>query len=288
VFFGLRFHHVPVLLVLYLTFTGWFLLAVTRNIKRDPSVYELYSPEESLGLLVYVNVLMLGFYRWGSGAIFSGNNLEAVQTQSFFLATNLALFLVLGLSLLRNRDRMRRRLRELGDAASNWFAALWPLPYVLAGMLLVGFAAVSMIQARHSPKAEWDFALACFRMLFIALWLARDLLYLQWINLTRTKRPLTMGFLYLAVFYVCTSILFSALNLYDTPRGQVITACLSPVKVFSLSAKDWVGQETLWMFALICQIGVAAVFAYLHRQKLLELAPCPGAPAAEAPLPTIG
>jgi hypothetical protein len=190
---------------------------------------------------------------------------------------------------LRNRDRARRRLRELGAAASSWFAALWPLPYVFAGMVLVGIAAVAMVYGHRNPKSEWDFALAFFRMLFIALWLARDLLYLQWMNLTRIKRPLTMGFLYLIVFYVCTAILFAALGLYNTPRGNAITAFFAPAEVFELSEREWAGNEILWTLAMLSQIGVAVVFAWLHRQKLLELSPARElAPTAESPLPTVG
>ncbi|HEV8383512.1 MAG TPA: hypothetical protein VGQ11_01480 [Candidatus Acidoferrales bacterium] len=288
VFFGLRFHHVPVLLIFYITFAAWFLLAVTRNIKRDPSAYELYTAPQSLALLLYINALMLGFYRWDTVASNTGPT-PAWTAQSFFLGVNLALFLVLGLTLLRNRDRARRRLRELGAAASSWFAALWPLPYVFAGMVLVGIAAVAMVHGHRNPKSEWDFALAFFRMLFIALWLARDLLYLQWMNLTRIKRPLTMGFLYLIVFYVCTAILFAALGLYNTPRGNAITAFFAPAEVFELSEREWAGNEILWTLAMLSQIGVAVVFAWLHRQKLLELSPARElAPTAESPLPTVG
>lgn len=288
VFFALRVHHVPVLLVLYITFSAWFLLAVTRNIKRDPSAYELYTPQQSLALLVFVNVLMLGFYRWGASSIFSNSPMEGLQQQSLFLWTNLALFFVLGLTLVRNRDRVRRRLRVMGAAASSWFAALWPLPYVFAGMLLVGFAAVVMIHGHRNPKSEWDFALASFRMLFVALWLARDLLYLQWMNLTRVKRPLTMGFLYLIVFYVCTAIAFVSLGFYDSPSGQAITANFAPSAVFDLSEKEWIGNEMPWTLALLSQLAVAGIFAYLHGQKLLELAPSPAiAPAAESRLPTV-
>ncbi len=293
VFFGLRFHHVPVLLALYITFAAWFLLAVTRNIKRDPSVYELYSPNQSLGLLLFINSLLLGFFRWNwAGTVPNMTDvahMAPVEIQSMFLGINLALFLVLGLTLLRNRDRVRRRLRELGAAASSWLAAIWPAPYLLAGLLLVGLAAIGMIQWKRDPKSEWDAALAIFRLGMVALWVVRDLLYLQWMNLTRGRRPLTMGFVYLIAFYACTTILFVALELYNSARGQAISAFFSPAVAISLTGKDWKGVETWWVLAMLCQVAVAAAFAYLHRQKLLELAPAPAvAPAAESPLPMIG
>ncbi|MBI3662731.1 MAG: hypothetical protein HY234_06750 [Acidobacteria bacterium] len=296
VFFGLRLHHLPVLLVLYASFAAWFLLAVTRNLKRDPSVYELYTPSQSLGLLMYINLLMLGFFRWDyllqtreAPRIFYDTRMAPNEAQGMFLGLNLSLFLVLGLTLFRNRDRIRRRLRELGDAASGWLAAIWPAPYVLAGMLLAGLAAVGMIQWKRDPKAEWDLVLAIFRLGIVALWVVRDLLYLQWMNLTRIRRPLTMGFVYLIVFYASTSILFFALDLYDTPRRQAITSFFSPAAALGLTGKQWTGVEPWWLLAMFGQVAAAAVFAWLGRQKLLALVPAPAvAPAAESPLPTVG
>lgn len=285
IFFGARLHHLPVLLFVYITFAGWFLLAVTRNLKRDPTVYELYSPNQSLGFLLYFNLLMLGFFRWGNYLQDIGAGKSSFGAQSLFLGFNLALFPVLGLTLLRNRDQIRRRLRELGDAASGWLAAIWPAPYLLAGMLLVGLATIGMIQWKHNSKSEWDVALAVFRLAIVALWVARDLLYLQWMNLTRARRPLTMGFVYLVVFYTCTPVLFLTLDLYTSSRGKAIASIFAPTAALDLSVKDWNTAQPWWWLALFSQIGVAALFAWLHRQKLVELAP---APAAELPLPAVG
>ncbi len=288
-FFGIRLHHVPVLLFLYASFAAWFLLAVTRNLKRDPSVYELYTPNQSLALVLYINFLLLGFFRWGSFYSEFGSEKSAFSVQSIFLGFNLGLFPVLGLTLMRNRDQIRRRLRELGDSASGWLAAIWPAPYLLAGMALVGLAAIGIIMWKRDPKAEWDTAISIFRLALIAMWVVRDLLYLQWMNLTRGRRPLTMGFVYLLVFYVCTSIVFATLDLYSSPRGYAITSFLAPGAVFGLGAKEWQGLSGLWTMALVSQAAAAALFAYLHRQKLLELAPTPEvAPVADTPLPTVG
>lgn len=290
VFFGQRMHHLPVLLVLYASFAAWFLLAVTRNLKRDPSAYELYTPNQSLALLLYINLLMLGFFRWGKepGGAFIAP-LSPTDIQGLFLGSNLTMFLVLGLALVRNRDQVRRRLREMGDAASNWLAALWPAPYLLTGMLLAGVAAIGMIQWKHSPKLEWDAALAVFRLGIVALWVARDLLFLQWMNLTRARRPLVMGFVYLLVFYASASILFLTLSLFETARGKAITGFFYPGAALAVMAKDWQEAKGLWIAALLCQAAVAAVFVYLHRQKLRQLSPAhEAAPAAESPLPTTG
>jgi len=288
VFFGLPLHHIVVLLILYLSFTAWLLLPVVRNIKRDPSVYELYTPAQALGLVFYINLLMLGFFRWRNLGAKGAEFLTPHQAQTMFLSINLGLFLVLGMLLLRNRDQLRRRLRELGDAASSRLAATWPSPYLLGGMLLLGAATMGLVQWMRPAGAEWDVKLAAFRLLVMTLWLVRDLLYFQWINLTRIRRPLTMGFLYLLVFYVSTTILFVTFDLYDTPRGQAVTAIFAPAPAFVLTAKDWTDQRSLWILALLCQVLVAGFLAFLQRQKLQELAPHPAAPAAEAPVPTTG
>ena len=59
--FGKAVPHFTVLIGLYLIFTAWFLLAVKRNLKRDPSFYEIYSPKQALTFVMYLSLLMLSF-----------------------------------------------------------------------------------------------------------------------------------------------------------------------------------------------------------------------------------
>jgi hypothetical protein len=40
---------------------AWFLLALSRNIKRDPSIYEIFRPVQAFALALYLNFLVLGF-----------------------------------------------------------------------------------------------------------------------------------------------------------------------------------------------------------------------------------
>jgi hypothetical protein len=63
-FLGTFVPHTLALLVIYVTLLGFLLLAVARNIKRDPSVYEIYSPAQGFAFVLYLNALVLGFFRW--------------------------------------------------------------------------------------------------------------------------------------------------------------------------------------------------------------------------------
>jgi len=262
-FFGWPVHHVPVFLALNLIFIAWFLLATVRNIKRDPSVYELYTPMQALGFALTVNLVLIGFYRW--------NRLEPMEAQAVLLGLNLVLFFGLGLVLLRNRERLRRLLRQEGEKGRAWLAAIWPAAHLLVGLGIVGLVVIGVVYKGRDPKAAWDLGLAVFRVVFLALWLVRDVLFLQWMNLRRGRRQVVLGVLYLVVFYVCTGILFSALDLYRTPRATAFTAFFTPAVVFSISGGQWAEARNLCLGAAAAQVAISFVFVALQRKKLEEL-----------------
>jgi hypothetical protein len=269
VFFGQRVHHVWALVVICLTFTAWFLLGVARNIKRDPACYELFTPGQSLGLVLYFNLLMIGF--------FQRRQYTADQSASLMLGINLTFFMALGLILLRNRERVRRRLRQRG-AALGWGDALWPAPYLLAGVLLVGGLVIAMASWQHVWKGQLALAPALYRLGFVALWVTRDVLYLQWVCLTRIRRPLTMGVLYLVVFYLCAGVLVGALDLEKAPYLP-FSSLFVPALVFAVDSDVWKSYSLLLLFSLSIQVVVIGLFACLQRQKLLELSAHPPTPA---------
>jgi hypothetical protein len=266
VLFGWPVHHVYVLIVLYLAFTAWFLLAVVRNIKRDPAVYQIFTPAQALGLALWINLIFLGFFRWSRFA-----PLDAVNT---FLGLNTVLFFALGLVLLRNRDTTRR-LRAVSARAGGWVAALWPAPYIAAGSILAGLVPVGILQVIRPAEGEWDLGLALFRVAVIAAWMTRDLLFLQWMNLLRGGRPLRRGVLYLAVFYACAGVLVTTLHSWisDDPAGLAAAGVFLPPMGLGLSPASWAAGSTLWVAGLVIQVAVAAFFVGLQHGKLVELAP---------------
>jgi hypothetical protein len=298
-FFGVSVSHFAMLMLIYATFGLWFLLAIVRNLKRDPTVYELYSPVQAFGFSIYLSFLMVGFFNWKAPLgqpivqmvmpfrIIGFKTLPPLQVEQMLLFNTFWIFVLLGLILLRNRERLRRRIRTLGESAASWWAALWPAPYAVAGVIMVGIAIVELIRIyRNLTPDQWSLGLALIKGAFIALWVARDLLYLQWMELRRSRRPLVMAGLFLIVFYTCIGVILSVAHTFARPTVAAFGAALIPAGVSSLEVADWTIHSQLWVIALLVLAAQAVLFALLQWLKLREfLSPIPAVPIAPTPAP---
>jgi hypothetical protein len=271
-FFGVPVHHALVLLILYLTILAWFIPAVARNIKRDPTNYELYTPAQALGFLCYLNFILFAFFNWSAEqfGLTGGRSgvLSPLDAQSALLAVNILLFFIFGFILLRNRNQVRRALHG-GSAASMGRMEVWPAPYLFLGALIVGAAMVLVIQWKRDPSLEWSLTVAIFRVFFFAFWLICDFLFLQWMKIQRSAHPLAMGILYLGVYYVCAIIVVSSLHLWQNP----FTAIFLPTPLFALDTASWAAHEAVWIGALVAQIAAGIVFVSFQRRSLAALRP---------------
>jgi hypothetical protein len=280
IFFNIPISHFVVLMVIYFTLIVWFLLALRRNLKRDPNAYELYSPFQAFGFALYLNLLLIGFFNWkspiGSPVFVNGSfngyaTLPPLDIGHTLWFGSFWIFALLGFVLLRNREQIRRRIQKLGKRGASLWAALCPAPYLLVGIFIVGGAIAELIRVyRHPTTDEWNWGLVILNVAFLALWLARDLLYLQWMNLRRTRRPLVSAVLYLIVFYVCASVILSVANISIRPSIAPFTAMLIPSEISSLEMADWARYQQLWLISLAVLCGEALVFAFLHWRKLRE------------------
>ena len=281
-FFGVAVPHSAVLIVLYLTMAAWFLLALSRNIKRDPSIYEIFRPVQAFALALYLNFLVLGFLRWvivrlaaqegpESNPRWGIHSVSAGEAQGTFMAFSLGIFLFLGLTLLRNRERARRFLREFGGSSADWLAAIWPAPYLVLGTILSGGAMILMIRSQDAPQADWNLGVGVVQVAFACAWLARDFIYLQWMNLRRSRRPLISGLLFMVVYYACVSVVLSTLDLFDRASSW-IAAIFVPSAAVGLDAATWSGQQSRWMVALALLFAQSLFFAWLQRRELKHLA----------------
>lgn len=274
-FYGVQFPSTPFSIFIYASFAAWFILALERNIKRDPAMYELLTPLQALGFGGWANFIFVGLY--------PASTFAAEYAQSSSLWINSVVFFSLGLALLRNRDRARRRLRELGAEGLTWLEAFWPAPYVMIGVIGTGFLPllitpqqVHPISGYTPPHTSVNTSLFMFRLVFFALWLCRDLLYLQWMNLRPGRKPLLRAMLYGVVYYTTLFVLFfvhgsAGIN----PEEAGFQSIFTPARVFTLDANSWNAAPAVWFMALLSQIVIMFFFAFLHRQELQALAARP-------------
>ena len=277
--FGWTVPHFTVLVVLYVTFATWFLLGITRNLKRDPAVYEVYSPVQAFCFALYLSFLLLGFFHWAPPApprALFGFNLKGysspalVEIEQSLLFDSAWIFFALGMLLLRNRERVRRRVRAMGESAAGWWGGVWPAPYVFGGIILTGLGIVELIRIYRQPGEEWNIASALFEVAFCAVWIARDVLYLQWMNLRRTRRPLIAGFLFLIIFYVCGGILFTSAAKMMSERSIALSSLVIPSQLLPRIVSLWPSNQGL-LIGILAGLAVEALaFAFLQRQKLRE------------------
>lgn len=276
IFFGMTIAHSYVAVGLYVTLTAWFLLAISRNMKRDPAAYEIYTPLQGLGFVLYSVVLVLGFFEWtvtrysptGSPTI---SALMPAEAQQSFLAMTFWLFFILGLTLLRNRDRARRRIREFGASAADWWASLWPSQYVVVAVFFSGAAFLYMLRRRLNLNLDSSTGLAIFEIAFFALWLVRDLVFLQWANLRRSRRPLFSGVLYLVAYYGCALALFSLIVSRSSTGRIVLASALFPGAAFGMNIESWTSDRHRWLIAMLALAAEAFLFVYLQRRTLQHI-----------------
>jgi len=279
-FFDSTVHHFPVLVVVDTLLAAWFLLAVVRNIKRDPAQYELYSPGQFLLFALFSNILLVGFFNWHQydKDPFHNKNTDYSYVVTL-LALNIGVFTLLGLALLRNRERERRILHLRGGAVSL-LERLWPAPPLLVGTLAAG----ALILARSLTSASVtraELPIEIVRVLFFSFWLIRDFQFLQWAGMRRGKNSLTLGVIYLAVYYICTTTVLEALHLLDGERFA-FSGFFLPTAVFSLDQHTFYASHALWIAALVFQVAVAIFFVTLRRGQLAELSAPASAPAPAA------
>ena len=272
--FGHRLLHLPVLVIIDALFIGWCLLALARNIKRDPNQYELYSPLQTFGLAVFINFVLLAFVNWHANFI---------DVQAALLTINILVLSALGLAQLRNRDRMRRILRAQGQTAISWIDLTWPTPFLFVTSLAACLMIFAGATYTRNPLAEWSPAFAIFRLLFVIVWLLRDMQFLQWMMLRRGKRPLVMGVLYLSVFYACAWIVLSSFGVFRDADRMPFTAFFLPTPIYLLDHAAWVLRPAIWGSAFVAQWVLVALLIYAQRGTILELAqPTSAEPALEA------
>jgi len=197
------------------------------------------------------------------------------STFDFFLTTNLVLLYTLGLALLRNREQTRRRAHHRVETSFDWTEAGWPTAYILAGATAVGMLVLTRFAFVRGMKNDLNLRFAAFQLALLLATMLRDLCFLQWMNLRRSKRPLILGMILLGVFYTCGGLLLG-LAQFSEPVRIVFTAVVLPWPLATADVADqapYLFNSGAMLLGLAFQVALAALFAALHYRSLAELRP---------------
>ena len=277
-FYGVAVPSTALWAMLELGFAAWILLAVVRNIKADLEAMQLFTVWEGIGFAVYCNFVWIGFYPWRT----------TWNATSFgpLLLFSAVLFYLVGIGVLQSRELIRRRLREAGTPRLEDAKLLAPIVSLLIGAAVAQILIlmpVKLAQQRLPQTVAASGADQLILVLYFSAWVGRDLFYLQWMKVRPVRTPLRKAFLYLAVFYISTSIVFRS-TLTATPfDNSAFGAWLGPFSLVRMFARpQWYMAPGIWTVPFLAQLGAAALFAFLYQQQVAQMAGRPGVPQAQA------
>ncbi|MDH5640093.1 MAG: hypothetical protein OEY28_02280 [Nitrospira sp.] len=186
-------------ITLNLSFSGWFMLMLSRNIKKERHELRLLSRWQAVGFAVFITLL---FHALGISSRPEHNSAASIIQQSLFFLNVLLLYLI-GIITLTPPERLRIWWQRWSTGRSTYLHEDgFPWPWVvLTTICLAGVAYLSAsISGRSSPTLLWNLGL-------VAVFAMRDITFLQWCQCQNFKRPLFTGALYLGLYYFVVQLL---------------------------------------------------------------------------------
>ncbi len=262
-------------LLLYIAFGVWLALLLVRNIKRDYPDLRPFSRWQALGFAAFLNFLIYALFRPSS-------EIDKLAIPSRDLATwaavmNGVILFVVGLSTLTPRERLKVWWRERAGGWVNLFSEEGlPWPWIaLSAVVAYALMIWGLLAWRHALTFDGDaLKSAGVMMLAIAIFVIRDVLFLQWCMLTRLRQPVMKGFLYLCLYYVATLIVGAVFFRYSSGAGEWVLSLLTPGLVFDPKIVGLHFSGTVYL-GLVLQLGVIAaiLMAISNRLSRPALAP---------------
>ena len=244
-------------LILYASFGAWFVLMLRRNIKKDPEQTRLLSRWQAIGFAAFINFLFYAFLDSQMMLPRGPYNswISPAQFSMVAVGLNALIFFVIGVAMLSPREKLRVWWRKhaageetyLSESGPPW---PWLIPAAVLAYLMLAAEALSLY--RLFPVAQWHLGAAALAFLVFLVFTARDILFLQWAILTRMKRPIVKGFLYLWLYYTAAGIVASVLSIAGPAGGRFVSEVLTPYGALKLGKAR--APDLIWN---LCRPGFA-------------------------------
>ena len=267
--FGMATPSLVVSLLLYAAFGAWLALMLVRNLKKDREQIVLLSRWQAVGFGAFLNVLLYAFLNpqaLTSTAAYHTIRPEEVATLA--MAMNGLFIFVVGLATLTPHERLKVWWRRRAAGEEKYFSEsglAWP--WLIAVALVAYVLLIAEAAGLRSAVGfeRWHLGQAAIQLLVLLVFAGRDVMFLQWCNLTRMKRPLVKGVLYLMLYYFAVSILGIVVAATTGSESNMVFDALTPYGPFMtggaglarLSPAIYIGLGVQMAFILLILKAIA-------------------------------
>lgn len=201
-FFGIWVPMEFLTVLLYVLLGVWIVLMLVRNLKKERDQIRLLSRWQAVGFAAFLNVLFYALLEPGYLSSTAGGVpvLTPRDLSKIAVVFNAVIFLMIGLATLTPHEKLKAWWRRRAAREEPYFSEYGlPWPWLVpSAVIAYGLLAGEAFGLRRVvPIHRWQLGAAAVQLLVFLLFTMRDILFLQWCALTRMKRPLVKGFLYL-------------------------------------------------------------------------------------------
>jgi hypothetical protein len=268
-------------LILYFLFGSWFALMLVRNLKKDMDGIRLLSRWQAIGFAAFLNLLFYAFlnpiYIQTSLPIQSLRGeyvpppISPYNLAIFAVAFNACILFLIGIATLTPHEKLKIWWRKHAAREVSYFSESgppwpWLIPAALIAYAMLALEALWM----HGvvPLANWRLGLDAAVLGVSLIFVVRDVLFLQWIGLTRMKRPTMKGFLYLWLYYIAAGIFAMVASAISTTKAEFgVLGALTPYTAFisqDSSVNVWPGV----LVGMVLQLFFIVLFLRAISERL--------------------
>ena len=282
--FGMTSSFPAVTILVYAAFGAWFVLMLVRNLKKDREQIRHLSRWQAVGFGAFLNVLFYAFLDPKQlGANMGAGHLYPGIVASLAMGLNGLILFAVGLATLTPHERLKVWWRRRSAGEERYFSESGlPWPWLVA----TGLVAYALLFAEAAglrgaiPLDRWHLGFAALELLTVLIFTTRDILFLQWCDLTRMKRPLVKGFLFLCLYYVSVGIIGGVASIGSDARASLIFQLFTPFGVFSSEVAAALGARPGLYIGMGLQLLIILGILKAISDRLRRPAPAAVASAA--------
>jgi hypothetical protein len=280
--FGVQVPFFFLTIFLYVVFGAWFALMLARNLKKDLEQIRLLSRWQAVGFVAFLNVLFFAFLdprrvltevKWGMTS--------PQQVSVLVVGLNAAILFIIGVATLTSHERLKVWWRRWTAGEESYLAEYglpWPWLVPAAAIAYALLAAEALGMLRVLPLKEWQLGRGAVQLLVFLIFTTRDVMFLQWCALTRMKRPIVKGFLYLWLYYTAVGVSALVASIVSTSGNRYIVALLTPYGMFN-SQEVWPRFAPEICLGMVLQVGVIVFILKVITKRLQRPALVPASSA---------